>query len=271
MYKNYKNLCDLHTHTTFSGHGMSSPSEMVDAAIRKGLECIAITDHYYPQLSDLDKKNQDARIFTEIDRSFSYVYDQICVVSGAECNLFADDCFIQNYDRFNPDHTNERNNRFLLIGLHNWYVPNIEGITGVEVLEEFAKRIHSGAYNCVAHPSRALNRIRQVKKDQIGGNLICTILDIMHGERMPLELNETDCSRDIDICLTKTGRYFSMLDMILYAKKIGMDIIINTDAHVHYAVGKIDNALKLLESCSYPADKIINFDRDKIKELIRCR
>ena len=41
------NYGDFHTHTTYSLHGMSSPSEMVDAAIEAGLDYIALTDHHY--------------------------------------------------------------------------------------------------------------------------------------------------------------------------------------------------------------------------------
>lgn len=36
---------DLHIHTNFSYDGISSPKEMVDAAIKKGINCICITDH----------------------------------------------------------------------------------------------------------------------------------------------------------------------------------------------------------------------------------
>ena len=36
---------DLHIHTKFSWDGFSSPREVVDAAIQKGIDCICITDH----------------------------------------------------------------------------------------------------------------------------------------------------------------------------------------------------------------------------------
>jgi predicted metal-dependent phosphoesterase TrpH len=36
---------DLHIHTKFSYDGMSTPQEVVDAAIEKGIDCICITDH----------------------------------------------------------------------------------------------------------------------------------------------------------------------------------------------------------------------------------
>ena len=36
---------DLHTHTFFSGDGVSSPEDLITAARAKGLQSIAITDH----------------------------------------------------------------------------------------------------------------------------------------------------------------------------------------------------------------------------------
>jgi len=37
--------CDLHVHTRFSYDTNSSPKEMVEAAIKNGIDCLAITDH----------------------------------------------------------------------------------------------------------------------------------------------------------------------------------------------------------------------------------
>ena len=37
--------CDLHCHTSFSYDSWAKPGEMVKAAIEKGIDCLAITDH----------------------------------------------------------------------------------------------------------------------------------------------------------------------------------------------------------------------------------
>ena len=38
--------CDFHLHTTFSD-GKNTPEEMVLAAIRRGFDTVAFSDHYY--------------------------------------------------------------------------------------------------------------------------------------------------------------------------------------------------------------------------------
>jgi predicted metal-dependent phosphoesterase TrpH len=37
--------CDFHIHTHYSHDSIASPKEIVDKAIKKGIDCIAITDH----------------------------------------------------------------------------------------------------------------------------------------------------------------------------------------------------------------------------------
>ncbi len=37
--------CDLHCHTSYSYDSTTPPKEMVEAAIKKGIDCLAITDH----------------------------------------------------------------------------------------------------------------------------------------------------------------------------------------------------------------------------------
>jgi histidinol-phosphatase (PHP family) len=47
-------MYDFHMHTIFSDDGSYAPEEMIEAAIAKGLDAIAITDHLDPYFPDTD-------------------------------------------------------------------------------------------------------------------------------------------------------------------------------------------------------------------------
>ncbi|MHA1839216.1 MAG: PHP domain-containing protein [Candidatus Ranarchaeia archaeon] len=64
---------DFHVHTCASHDGVGTPKEMVDAAIRKGLDAIAITDH--DTIKGLPKAIEYARRLTE---------SQLLVIPGIE-------------------------------------------------------------------------------------------------------------------------------------------------------------------------------------------
>ena len=69
-------MIDLHTHTHFSD-GMLSPEELIDLAIEKGLNAIAITDHdiidsIHPAIEYVKAKNLDIRFVPGIEISCDY-------------------------------------------------------------------------------------------------------------------------------------------------------------------------------------------------------
>ena len=59
---------DLHIHTKFSWDGFSTPKEVVDAAVEKGIDCICIADH-----NQIDGASQ----------AMKYAFDKNILVFGA--------------------------------------------------------------------------------------------------------------------------------------------------------------------------------------------
>ena len=80
---------DLHMHTTFSD-GKNSIEEMVQAAIKKGYEYIAITDHSKRETvaHGLDEK-RFLKQFEEIDK-IQEKYKEITILKGAEVDILED-------------------------------------------------------------------------------------------------------------------------------------------------------------------------------------
>ena len=62
MIKEKDIIADMHTHTTFSKHAFSSVKENINAARERKLKYIAITDHYFGNGDEIEKKNEVNRI-----------------------------------------------------------------------------------------------------------------------------------------------------------------------------------------------------------------
>ena len=54
-------FADMHTHTIFSLHAYSTIEENLRVAKERGLQYIAITDHYYQDGTENYKKNENTR------------------------------------------------------------------------------------------------------------------------------------------------------------------------------------------------------------------
>ncbi len=80
---------DLHVHTDRSGDGRSSLTDMVDAAVARGLEYVAITDHAenlaMNGLSRSEMLDQHAEIDEQRDR-----HPEIAILHGVELNIGVD-------------------------------------------------------------------------------------------------------------------------------------------------------------------------------------
>ena len=256
--RRYKNLCDLHTHTIYSLHAMSSPTEMVESAMSRGLKYIGLTDHYYPISVDsypnnfnntLWDLNSSARL-KDTEALFEPLSDKIHVLAGYEYNLF-DIEKVHSIKNLN------------IIGLHNWFVKD-ENHTLEAFSEELYAAIKMGKYKMIAHLERGLDIFKtdnpfDKRLNEIFENVIK--LCIEYG--VVLEVNTAS--------LHSNGRFADyyridyMKKWLKIAKEYGCNICINSDAHTKYDVGNISKALSVLEEIDYPVDNIVNFDESKIR------
>ncbi len=81
---------DLHVHTKFSWDGLSTPKEVVDAALERGIDCICITDH-----------NENKGAF----EAMKYAFDKnILVLPGIEILTLGGDILGINIKKIIPDY-----------------------------------------------------------------------------------------------------------------------------------------------------------------------
>lgn len=258
--KKYKNLCDLHTHTIYSLHAMSSPTEMVEAAIDKGLKYIGLTDHYYPQQNSVKgpefnnilwSLNNYARL-KDTEALFACLSDKIHVLSGFEYNLFniesVADISIKNLN---------------IIGFHNWFFK--ENYYSLEDFgDEICAAIEMERYKMIAHLERGLGIFKDDENFDTKINTIFEkIITLCNQYGVVLEVNEASLHSDDRF---EDDKRFKLMDKWLkIAKEHKCDICVNSDSHIKYSVGNINNALSKLEDIDYPIDHIVNFDESKIR------
>ncbi len=78
---------DLHIHSKFSADGVSSPEEILAAAVRRGLGCIAVTDHNHNLVYDILKDNAEGIIIIpaeEVSSAEGHIlaYGILCEIEG---------------------------------------------------------------------------------------------------------------------------------------------------------------------------------------------
>lgn len=79
---------DYHIHTSFSFDSEAEPTDVIEAAIRKGLTAICITDHYDIEYPHGDDFTMDLEVYTTTIRALSKKYqDQIDVFCGIEIGM----------------------------------------------------------------------------------------------------------------------------------------------------------------------------------------
>lgn len=193
---------DLHMHTTATD-GTASIREMADAAIARGLKYIAITDHSkrVSMAMGLDEKRlrEQWKIIDEIRPEYE---GRLLILKGIECDILeaggmdlADDCLAEA--------------DWVLASIHYGQKQPRDQIT-----ERLLGAIENPHVTCIAHPTgRLINRRPpyEVDMDAVMASVV------KHGKLM--ELNANPARLDLN-------------DLHLAAaKRHGIPIVINTDAH----------------------------------------
>ena len=241
---------DLHTHTIFSKHAYSTIEENVRAARDKGMQFIAITDHFYYDGSELEKKNEINRIKYLEERVKPH--SDSCIVGGAEFNI--------GHLGAIPEKLKDL--KWKLIGLHNWFVPT-KSIPFDNLYDLFFNESYRG-YNAFAHIERELWRIQTGHFSYTFEDTEKFLKDVVHlakEKNIFLEVNEWSVKQD------EFGAVERMKCWLKEAKEVKCNLCLGTDAHYSGEIGDFKNSVDLLNELEYPKDLILNCNFSWMKEL----
>ncbi|MEM7454993.1 MAG: DNA polymerase/3'-5' exonuclease PolX, partial [Planctomycetota bacterium] len=193
---------DLHMHTTETD-GKATLEEMVAGAQDRGLEYIAITDHSkrVAMANGLDEERLLAQ-WKQIDKLNKKLGDDFVVLKGIECDI------LENGDMDLPDE---------VLARADWVVASVhygQNQPRAQITDRITGAIENPHVCMIAHPTgRLLNKRAPYDVD------LDAVFQACVENRKMLELNAAPKRLDLnDVHLAA-------------AKKLGIPVVINTDAH----------------------------------------
>lgn len=249
MIKQEDILADMHTHTVASLHAFSTIRENILVAKERKLSYVAITDHYFNDGTEIQKKNETSRLIY-LEKRINEAEKDINVIGGAEFNIGQD---IPYWEKL-------RNLKWRPIGLHSWYY-DIKNSDLNDLYLQFEKATER--HNAFVHIEREMDKLNNgfYNTDLFGNPVkvhnefklwVEAICILAKKKDIFLEVNEASFNSCED-----RMRYW-----VKFARDNGNIISLGTDAHYCLEVGKFDKTIKLLNEVNYPKKLILNCNKD---------
>lgn len=237
-----KNLIDLHTHSVLSTHAFSSVTENIEYASSIGLKVYGISEH------QPDNKGVGVHKYA-IDNAFRVLpkeYNGMKILVGIELNILENGFDINGIKpeklsfciasmhkyAYDSNHTAQENTKAFINALDTPYV---------KILGHIDNPSFSCDYDEVVKHAKATDKIIELNNASLNPE----------GSRVG--------AKEID------------KEILKYCIKYQTPIIMNSDAHIKYAIGNVDYAIQLLEEMNFPEKLILNYNEDLFKHYFKFR
>lgn len=233
-----KLVADLHIHTVSSGHAYSTIEEYVEAAKKKGLKAIAITDHA-PAMPGGAPLYHFANMVMIPDVLYG-----MRMIRGAEVNVISEDG-----DLDLPEKVLTEDLDFCLIAMH----PRVGYENGGEQknTQVLLRAMEHKGVRVIAHPGNPMYPIDYKR-----------VIDAAKERKILIELNNSS------LTISRKGSYERCFEIAKYVKKVGWKVMLGSDSHISTMVGVLDTALKMAIDAGLEKDDIINTSMDLIDEYL---
>lgn len=227
-------LIDLHTHTIVSGHAYSTLQENVEAAAKRELKYLGVSDHapampggphayYFSNLRILPEKINGVRI-----------------LKGCEVN-------VMDYDG-NVDLPEKELSmiEYAIASLHPPCIPHGDREQNTTAL---IKAMDIKPVKIIGHPDDARYPLDYKR-------LVAAAIE----KNILLEINNSSLSP----ATFRENARENLIEMLKECREQGAKIIMGSDAHVSYDIGNFKYAEALLEEVGFPEELIVNYNEDDI-------
>ena len=229
---------DVHTHTIASGHAYSTLIENAKAASEKGVKVLGTTEHGcdMPHAPHIWYFN-NYKVLPRKMYGVTMLYGVEANIKDYDGNLDMDDNVLCQMD--------------VVIGsVHAGAVFKVGSIE--ENTRAFIKTIESGKVDILGHignPQVPINFEKVIKCAKENNVLI--------------EINNSSFTT------SRVGSFENCSKVAEICKKLGVRIIINSDAHFCTKIGEFNEVCSMLESIDFPEDLIINKDPNEFLMMLK--
>ena len=232
---------DLHTHTVASGHGYSTLKENIEVAKEAGLVYLGLSEHA-PAAPGAPQP-----VFFSNYKCIPREYGSLSLLCGVEANIM-----------------------------------DYEGSLDLEqqLLERMDYVIASMHVACVKPGSREENTRASIRAME---NPCVKILGHPDDSRFPLDYEElVKAAKQERVALEVNNSSLNpqnprqdvrenIKTMLRICKKYDVPILMGTDSHICYTIGRFEEALAVLEEVDFPEELVLNSDPDNIKKIMLAK
>lgn len=232
-------LCmDLHTHTMACGHGYSTLKENIEAAQECGLSYLGLSEHA-PAMP-----GSTHPFFFGNYKCIPREYGDLRLFCGVEAN-------IMDYEgKLDMDEALLKRVDYVIASMH---VPCVKPGSREENTRASIKAMQNPYVKILGHPDDSrypLNYEELVQAAKESGVF--------------LELNNSSLNPGS----ARQGGRENAMQLLETCKKYQVPIIMGSDSHICYTIGKFERALEVVETVDFPKELILNYYPERIWEVM---
>lgn len=233
-----KAIIDLHTHTISSGHAFSTLKENIEGGKANGLKIVGLADHAVTMPGTAHP------FYFHNMRVIREEIDGIRVLKGIEANIIDYD---GNLD-VEPEVMEILD--YMIVSVHG---PCIKAGNIEENTRALIKAMDNPKVKVIGHPDDSRFPIDYKK-------LVLAAKD----KHVALEMNNSSLS-PTSFRLNGVENYKTILKL---CKEHEVKIMLGSDAHIYYDVGRFDNCYKMLKEMDFPEELVWNFREDVLEYIL---
>lgn len=229
---------DLHTHTVASGHAFSTLKENIEYAVKAGLKILGTSDHASMM------PNSAQSIYFENYKVIPKEVSGIRILKGIEANIYD---YNGSIDVENPI---LKNVDYIIASLHS---PCIKSGSIEENTDALIGAMKNPYVKIIGHPDDDRYPLDYDR-------LVTAAVTY----KVALELNNSSLLPGSTRINGRQNARLLLEKCMLY----GANIILGSDSHICYTVGKFDQSIELLKDLQFPEKYIINIEEERLAYVL---